>query len=69
MNMEIALILAHIMILAPNFYTGNIEEPIPMVIELKIKHSKSRTKNLDFRDGYTRDLTIKLISGVFFSKS
>ena len=55
MNMEIALILAHIMILAPNFYTGNIEEPIPMVIELKIKHSKSKTKNLDFRDGYTRD--------------
>ena len=47
MNMEIALILAHIMILAPNFYTGNIEEPIPMVIELKIEHSKSKTMNLE----------------------
>ena len=41
MNMEIALILAHLIILAPNFYTGDPEEPIPMVIEMQIKHSKT----------------------------
>ena len=41
MNMEIALILAHLTILAPNFYTGDPEEPIPMVIEMQIKHSKT----------------------------
>ena len=45
LNMEIALISAHLMLLVPNFYTGEIEEPIPMVMEIpKFKHSKFSVK-------------------------